>query len=564
MQVIQNAVAGIPMVEQFFMNPLGLLAVLAIIPLLVFYLMKPKPEEKVMPSMRFFQEEKKDDTLRKAYRKLITNLPLILQLLAVLGFAAALANPYILIQKPSENTVLVLDRSASVSENFNSLKQKLEARAGEKNTLIVADNEVKVLAEKAPSSTIKSILERMKPVHTETDIVSAIQLAQNYRGKLVVASDLDQTADQRNAIENLAQQADRPTEIIHSGTTNKWGITEVEPGKNSTAIEISNFQDNPATIRAETPAGTRELAIASGSAAVIRVESEKGRNTVKLPEDRLRADNKAYFYIPDRKTIKISYHGPVNRYLDKAIDLAEGMHVNYTSTRNTDVYFIASDLNGQKVQEIRQKVSSGGAAVIFPQSEATSTVFNLNTSRKVRNASLRINKPVRVSLGEVKLLDRNIEKGESLSNPSYALKKIKYGEGTLLTYNIMQSDFQTNFVYPIFWRDVINEIVDRPSISQLNRKTGDSLTAEKVKAPEGERFSGDVELNKTGFYQVGNKVYAVNLESPDESDINSRKYSADRKSGTVKVKHGMQSWITLVVVLLVGADLLYLWYRGDL
>ena len=125
MQVIQNLIASLPIIEDIFLNPIGLLAVLSILPLLIFYLMKPKPEERVMPSMMFFREEKEDDKLRKAYRKLISNLPLLLQIFAVLAFAAAFANPYMNMSQPSQKSVIVLDQSSSVKPNFEHLKDKV-------------------------------------------------------------------------------------------------------------------------------------------------------------------------------------------------------------------------------------------------------------------------------------------------------------------------------------------------------------------------------------------------------------------------------------------------------
>lgn len=565
MQAIQNFLMGVPLIEQFFMNPVGLMALLVVIPLLIFYLMKPKPEEQIMPSMRFFQEEKKDDTLRRAYRKLITNLPLLLQLLAVTAFAGALANPYITAQESSEDTVLVLDRSASVSDGFNYLKQELEDYTGEKNTLIVADSEAKVLAEEASESRIKTILQRMEPVHTETDLVSALQIAQNYRGELVVASDLDQTADQRNPLQNLDNQADRPIEVIDPRNTNNWGITSVEPGKNRTEVEISNFQTENTSLEVETPEGTRQLLLAPETSAVIRVNTQKGRNTVKLPDDGLDADNTAYMYLPDQETIKVSYEGPVNRYFDKAIDLASGIQLNYTETvQEPDVYFLASDVSSGKQEVVRQSVEQGSAAVVTPGSNALSQVFGYNSTENIRNTSLRINQPVRASIGEVKVLDRGINAGKSFTTPGYGVRKIEYGEGTVLAYNIMESGFETNFIYPVFWRDIIQDIVDRPSVSQLNRETDYTVQAETVQGPDGERYTGTVEMNKTGFYTTETRTYAVNLESPRESDIEKKGYTQRTDSGSVQFSKSLQNLAVVIILLLIGMDMIYLWYRGDL
>ena len=565
MQAIQNFLTVVPFVKQFFLNPAGLIAVLAVIPLLIFYLMKPKPEEQIMPSMRFFQEEKKDDTLRRAYRKLITNLPLLLQLLAILGFAGAIANPYMTAQESSEKTVMVLDRSASVSDGFNYLKQELEDYTGEENTLIVADSEVKVLAESAPESRIKTILQRMEPVHTETDLVSALRIAQNYDGELVVASDLDQTLDQRNPVENLENQAQRPVEVIDPRNTNNWGITSVKPGENTSEIEVSNFREQNTSIEVDTPEGTREILMAPETSTVIKVETGKGRNRVELPDDGMDADNTAYIQVPNLDTVKMRYDGPVNRYLDKAVELASGVQMNYTETTETpDVYFLATDPDSGEREEIRQNVEKGAAAVITPNSDALSEIFGYNTTEKIRNTSLTINQPVRTSLGEVRVIDRGIKTGKPLTTPGYGIKRIEYGEGTVIAYNIVESDFEKNFVYPVFWRDLIQDIVNRPSISNLNKEIGETIQAESIQSPGGKRYTETAEMNRTGFYTTGSRTYAVNLESSRESDIQKKEYSQDTASGSIKVNKSLQHLAILIILLLVGTDMIYLWYRGDL
>ena len=551
------------MVEQFFMNPAGLLAVLALIPLAVFYLMKPKPEEKVMPSMRFFQQEKKDDTLRKAYRKLITNLPLLLQILAVLGFAAALANPYINQLQTSENTVMILDRSASVSGSFQTLKDRLEKRTGEKNTLIVADQDVSVLAEEAPGSRIKTILERMDPVHTETDLVSAIQTAGSYRGKLVVASDLDQTADQRSPVEALESQAERPVEVLKPENGNSWGITSVKPGKNSTEVEVTNFREEPVSIKVSGPEDDKEIEMAPGESRIASFTSKTGKNTVKLPEDGLEVDNHAYYRIPDHEEIEVNYIGSRNRYLDEAIKLMEEATISYSDGQDPDVYFINSDIqDDEKVREIRSGVEQGAAAVITSESGALENVFEYETQRKVKNKSLSINKPVRVSLGSTEYVEWGLS-GEGLSSPA-AIQELDYGEGKVLAYGIKSQEFRQNFLYPIFWKKTLTGLVERPSISQLNLRTGSTVDTETLNSPEGRRYSGAVELNRTGFYTGQGNTYAVNLVSPEESNIDEISYRDERSSGTVREQKSIRNLVAALIILLVGLDMIYLRYRGDL
>lgn len=567
MLAIQETLTSLPMVEELFLNPLGLLAVLAVIPLLIFYLMKPKPEEQVMPSMMFFQEEEKDDKLRKAYKKLVSNLPLLLQILAVLGFTIALANPYLEVPQTSDSSVVVLDRSASVKPEFQQLKKKVLEESGDETTLILADKEVKVKAEKASPSRLRSALNSIEAVETETDIVSALELAQDYGGKVIVASDLDQTRDERDVVSKLDSLAPKPIKVIQPDVFNRWGITSVEPEKNNTKIEISNFQAVQETLDVETNNGTKKVELGPDSSVQITVASNLGKNTVTLPEDGNPVDNKAHYVIPDREKLQISYIGPVNRHLDQSIKLIENMEINYEGEKidEADIFMVSNDLrDSQKINEIKKETQSGKATVIFGASDGLSTIFDIGTSEKTLNQSVTIQDPLRVSLGEAKIYSKNLTLGKSLSKPENALKRIKYGEGEVLAYNFDSASFRKNILYPIFWKRVLNDLVDRPQIEELNLDTGRTISVDSITSPDRESLSGNVELNKTGFYSTESGNYAVNLESRKESNIDSISYPESNQKEFIKAKTGTRHLLILALLLIILADLTYLWYRGDL
>ncbi|MDY6768979.1 MAG: BatA domain-containing protein, partial [Candidatus Nanohaloarchaea archaeon] len=83
-----------PFLQQYFLTPIGLIALLALIPLILFYLMRPDPEERMMPSMQFFMEEERSGRMQNAIRMLQRNLVLLLHVLFIGLLAAALAGPY--------------------------------------------------------------------------------------------------------------------------------------------------------------------------------------------------------------------------------------------------------------------------------------------------------------------------------------------------------------------------------------------------------------------------------------------------------------------------------------
>jgi hypothetical protein len=564
LQTLQSAITQVPMVEQFFLNPLGLLGLLALLPLAVFYLVKPKPEEQVMPSMRFFHQEEGASQLRSALRTLLRNLVLLLQVLAVIGFAAALAKPFVDTFEQPENSVVILDRSASMQGDLEEAKNFVESRLGEKNTLIVVDSEVEVKAERAPPSRIKEIIERIKPVDTETDIASAVDSARSYRGRLVLASDLDQTVDERGISQLLTSLSTRPIDTLEADEENKWGVTGLEVGENSTEVDVTGFTSGNASLEVEKGGEKRSVILSKGETVSIDFDNDEGKNTVKLPGDGMNVDNTAYYMVPDAQELEISYMGPENRYFRKAVELAAGMEYSGNSTAGNDVYVLGGEVEGEKLEKISSEVDNGAAAVVFQGSRAMKKAFGFKTAYSTENSSVMLDYPRKIDVGRTEILYRNISSGESLSRPSHAVKLHSYGEGKILVYNIDDPDFRYSFLYPIFWKSALERISDTPTRDELNLEMGETVSSDSMESPSGRRYEGEVEMNETGFYTSGDRIYAVNLLSEDESSPDGETYSSPNQRNLQKTEKEVQSATILVLLALILLELAYLWYRGDL
>lgn len=566
-QTLQTAIGSNPVINQYLLNPIGILALLAFIPLAIFYLVKPKPEEQIMPAMRFFQKEEGRSQLKKAFRTLLRNFVLLLQILTIIGFAIVLAEPFSYVQEQSDNTVVILDRSASMNGNFGELKNRVESNLGEKNTLILVDSDVQVQVEEAPASEIKRILDRTNPVQTETDIISALDTARNYRGELVIASDLDQTVDQRSVREKLDSHASRSIEILKPETENKWGITDVEPGRNETYVEITSFMETQQTLEVENNGEKRQLSLEPDSTVRVSFPSQTGRNTVELPEDELSVDNTAYYSIPESETINVAYAGPVNQYFSTAVDLINTTELRYVQedVSEAEIYVLGGEnIRESKVSSIEQKVNQGASAVVFADSNALGNTFGFNTTPKAVNRSVSINEPQRIPLGQTEIIDKNIAGGESVTTPSSAIRIHQYGEGNLMAYNIDESGFRQDFLYPVFWEAMFSRLSDKPGVDELNFQTGEELDAGVVNSPEGQRFEGRISINQSGFYTSGDTVYASNLESEDESSLEDVDFEPRKSHETSTSRKNMQHMATVLLLALIFVEVIYLWYRGDL
>src|SRR5437762_12276230 len=96
------------------LNPLGLIGLAAIVPVVVLYFLKLKREERVVPSTLLWKKVIEDMQVNSPFQRLKYSLLLLLQILLVALIGFALARPYLNIGGvPGKKTVLLIDPSAS-------------------------------------------------------------------------------------------------------------------------------------------------------------------------------------------------------------------------------------------------------------------------------------------------------------------------------------------------------------------------------------------------------------------------------------------------------------------
>src|SRR3989344_3788240 len=99
-----------------FGNFLGFYAFTSIAILILVYLIRPKPKDVTIPSLMFIMKDTGVTKQSTFFRRMITNLLFLIQLLALALLAFALTWPLVKIKYDTTagNTVVVLDVSASM------------------------------------------------------------------------------------------------------------------------------------------------------------------------------------------------------------------------------------------------------------------------------------------------------------------------------------------------------------------------------------------------------------------------------------------------------------------
>lgn len=103
--------------DEFFLFPLGLLALLGAVPLVVLYLLRPEPVRRTLPTFQFLAEATGRNASNPIFDRLLRSLLLLIQLLALVALVGSLATPYMLVPESEtvSETVIVVDTSASMA-----------------------------------------------------------------------------------------------------------------------------------------------------------------------------------------------------------------------------------------------------------------------------------------------------------------------------------------------------------------------------------------------------------------------------------------------------------------
>src|SRR3989304_4516255 len=98
-----------------FANEVGLYALLSIIPLIIIYLLRPRPRKLKIPSLMFLLDLEKKKRLN-IFRKFLKDPLFLIQLLVLALVSLAVAEPFIIANEEAGggHTVVILDASASM------------------------------------------------------------------------------------------------------------------------------------------------------------------------------------------------------------------------------------------------------------------------------------------------------------------------------------------------------------------------------------------------------------------------------------------------------------------
>ena len=367
-----------------FSNPLALLGLLSIIPLIVIYLIRPKPREVLFSSTIFLTEEKAERSA--VLSRLITDPLFWIQLLVLCSLSIAAAGPYTTeVGTPTSHLVLVVDLSASMESNFAGARALADPYLDsyQRISIVLAENVPVVALQSGSPAEARDVLSKLTPRAVSADLSSSMIMANGLLGSeggnMLVVSDFiswegDDPGDTRKLLESSGAVsivfANSKSYADNVAIVGGWTIDSGQGYANHTAL-VHNFgQARPVPISVTGPGGTSSSSafLGLGQDYYFSFKAFPGVNKITLDlKDAISSDNAAYVYIPEQGQRKILYlgePGPALTALQSLPNVQVGQSGDYV---NFDVVVVSK--NASSDGQLNRYIDGGGKLVYIAQSK---------------------------------------------------------------------------------------------------------------------------------------------------------------------------------------------------
>lgn len=315
-----------------FSNPLGLLALLALPVIVLFYLLKQRHKRKEVPSLWLWQKVLQQNAGYCWRQKLKWKTLLVLQLLAAAAIALALANPLVLGVGDAAHQVLVVDTSFSMSAKQDGATRleaaKTDAASYVKNhrgsfTLVAWGSQADVLVQESNQKDV--VLNALEGLEAGIDgnalppLESLLTLYGEEGAQVVVFSDYPFSTAPQGATVMAYGKAEENIAVTGLARREQYLLAKVAgyQMQEERVLDVSLFGDG---VILDTQQAT--LSPSSNSADVVFTLTEPLPQAVSvrvMVEDALPGDDTFSMALQSAQEKKVLLVGEGNWYLEKAL-----------------------------------------------------------------------------------------------------------------------------------------------------------------------------------------------------------------------------------------------------
>ncbi len=547
-----------------FENPFALAALLSVIPLIILYMLRPKPAVLSIPSLMFVLKlERERKRVYASITKIVQDPLFLIQLLMLILLSIAAAGYYYNSEEPlsGEHTVLILDTSASmqVDSRFEDAVGTADGYVSKKNSIILASDMPLLALEGGGASAAHDIFNKVRPGAGTADLSAAITTGMRSLstegGRIIVISDFTNSkGDDPVASKNLAEsygievnfvKVGKPADNL--GIINGW--IEATDGNYGYTGVIKNYRNQNQSVEIETGRGTSGNASTSFTLDVPAGETNQftlgnlgpGITAVRLNvEDSLPVDNKAYISIPDTSNQRILYVTDNGKLPSKtALSLLPNSELTVSKSvpAELDNYTLVvlaqkeTPIGNSSVERIESYVRNGGNAVFIVSGALVPEKTGVDLIKILPVKPLRL-EDAENGLGVEEVLKSSITKDirsdeisvrrylnatertgsttlVTLENGVPVLSYWQVGRGTVFYMGLSDelgenswNNFHNLPEYPVFWIKLVQWLGGAGDISEYNLETG-ALTS----------------LSKTEEIRTPSKTFTSNRILFDEAGI---------------------------------------------
>ncbi|MDW5549257.1 VWA domain-containing protein [Methanosarcina sp.] len=517
-----------------FENPLALAALLSVIPLIIIYMLRPRPTVLAIPSLMFVLKlERERKRVYASLTKIVRDPLFLIQLLMLVLLSIGAAGYYYTSQEPlsGEHTVLVLDTSASmqVDSRFDDAVKIADGYVSKKNSIILASDTPLLALDGGDASSAKNILNKVNPGAGTADLSAAITTGMRSLstegGRIIVISDFtNYKGDDPVASKNLAESYGISVNFVKVGSpANNIGIIngwiEATDGKYGYTGVIKNYKDHSESVKIETGRGTSgnsstsfSLDVPAGGTKQFTLENlGPGITTVQLDvKDSLPVDNKAYISIPETSNQRILYVTDNGKLPSKtALSLLPNSNLTVSKSvpdmlDNYTLVVLAqkkTPIGNSSVERIESYVRNGGNAVFIVSGALVPEKTDVDLLKILPVKPLKLDNDEN-GLGVKEVLKSSITtdiRSDEISVRKYLnatertgsttlvaldngvplLSYWQVGKGTVFYMGLsdeLGEDSWNNFhnlpEYPVFWIKLVQWLGGTGDISEYNLNTG--------------------------------------------------------------------------------------------
>ncbi len=584
-------------------NPYGYLTLISIIVLMILYFMKQKTFKKVIPSLIFLEKSKKRMNLASFFRKFVKDWIILLQLLILIFLCLAALNLSTIVElrKINKEVIFVIDASASsqAGNAFSQYKETARTRIGITNSIILAKNNPEIIAKQTNPINAIRIITTLRPSDSLSNIWDSMMIAGdigNPKSTIVVISDfIDTNNKDIITAKNLLQAKGFNVILINpvDEIIDNTGIIQYYISGSDAFIDIKNYN----SYRKEITFNDKEIILSPLEVQQVSVELKEGINELEIKtRDDFSVDNTVNIVVPETKESEVLYiTNRKNSFVRSAFESIGSLNMDVAEPPIVPVgrqnLFVLDEIEYDALlpgtlDKIQTQVEQGSNLIIVAQENLDQD--KLSSLLPVRNEDL-LEQQIEILnsatledfsdynfglsskyIKSILLRNDSIIIGEASDKENSPVILItKLGNGNILYYGILDehNPFKLSSQYPLFWVNMVDLLLQKDSINDVNKKIGEVIYGSNIKTPSNS-YNDFYLTEETGIYTVDNRKIAVNLLNPTESDINKKIYSnnniGDAEETKVEQSVDLLPLLVIVAMTLLFFEIYVLKKRGTL